>query len=424
MKVEKIRKDFPILEREINGKRLVYFDNAATSQKPRIVIETIRDFYEQHNANVHRGIHTLSEEATDLVEGARGKVAEFIGADSEREVIWVRNASEGINLVMHSWGEVNINKEEAVVVTKMEHHSNLVPWQMLSKRKEATLRVVAVDEEGRLVWEREKKKIEKGVEEGGLINLLDERVRLVAINHISNVTGVVNPVKRIVKEIRERTGARILVDASQSVPHRPVKAGDLGADFMVFSGHKMLGPTGIGVLWGREKLLEKMPPFLFGGDMISEVTLDCTRFNKLPWKFEAGTPHMAGAVGLGAAVDYLREVGMEEVWAHGQELTGYALEKLQPLRREGWVKIYGPVDMKERAAVIAFNIKGVHAHDTAQVLDDQGVAIRSGQHCAAPLVGELGERAVGRASFYLYNTKEEVDRWIEGLRKVKKVFEA
>ena len=422
MKIDEIRKDFPILERKINGSNLVYLDNAATTQKPEKVIEAVGDFYRLHNANVHRGIHTLSDEATGLVEDSREKVGRFIGALSSREIVFVRNASEGINVVMNSWGKENVNKGDVVLITKMEHHSNLVPWQMLCKRKEAVLRVVSVDDEGRLVWEGKKREVEEGVEEGGLMELLDEKVKLVAINHASNVTGVVNPVEKVIEEVKKRSAAaKILVDASQSVPHMLVDVGRMGADFVVFSGHKMLGPTGVGVLWGKEEVLKRMPPFLYGGDMISEVKLDCTRFNKLPWKFEAGTPNMAGIVGLGAAIDYLSDIGMNEVWAHGQELVEYSLRKIMPLVDEGLVKIYGPTSMEERGAVIAFNIEGVHAHDTAQVLDNQGVAVRSGQHCAAPLVEGLGEKAVSRASFYLYNNRADVDSWIEGLSKVKEV---
>lgn len=423
MKIDEIRKDFPILGRKINGNSLVYLDNAATTQKPEKVIKAVGDFYRLHNANVHRGIHTLSDEATGLVEESREKVARFLGALSSREVVFVRNASEGINVVMNSWGKENINKGDVVLITKMEHHSNLVPWQMLCKQKEAVLRVVSVDEEGRLVWEGEKKEAEKGIEEGGLAELLDEKVKLLAINHVSNVTGVVNPVEKIIKEVKKRSkSVKVLVDASQSVPHMPVNVDHMGADFVVFSGHKMLGPTGVGVLWGREDVLKRMQPFLYGGDMISEVKLDCTRFNKLPWKFEAGTPNMAGIVGLGVAVDYLCDLGMEEVWNHGQELVKYSLEKLGALVDEDLVEIYGPLSMKDRGGVIAFNIEGVHAHDTAQILDNQGIAVRSGQHCAAPLVEGLGEKAVSRASFYIYNNEEEIDRWIEGLEKVRKVF--
>ncbi len=423
MKIDEIRKDFPILERKINGNNLVYLDSAATSQKPEKVIKAVEDFYRLHNANVHRGIHTLSDEATGLVEKSREKVARFVGATSSREIVFVRNASEGINVVMNSWGKENINKGDVVLITKMEHHSNLVPWQMLCKRKEAVLRVISIDDEGRLVWKGKKKEVKKGVEEGGLKELLDGKVKLLAINHVSNVTGVVNPVGKIIKEVKKRSkSAKVLVDASQSVPHMPVDVDHIGADFVVFSGHKMLGPTGIGVLWGREEVLKRMPPFLYGGDMISKVKLDGTRFNELPWKFEAGTPNMAGIVGMGAAVNYLSDIGMDKIWEHGQKLVEYSLKKIKSLVDEGLIKIYGPVDMKERAAVIAFNVEGVHAHDTAQILDNQGVAVRSGQHCAAPLVEGLGEKAVSRVSFYIYNNKDDVESWIKGLSKVKKVF--
>lgn len=420
---EKIRENFPILKREVNGQKLVYLDNAATSQKPRQVIESIVDYYENHNANVHRGIHTLSQEATEKCESARKKIASFIGADNEKEVIFVRNASEGINLVMYSWGEKNVGKGDAVVVGYQEHHSNLVTWQMLCKKKGAELRVINVDEQGRLVLRGEEKREVEGVVVGSLETLLDEKVRMVALTHVSNVLGTINPMREIGEMIkRQASGSLFLIDGSQSVPHMPVEVQDLGCDFLVFSGHKMLGPTGIGGLWGKKEVLNEMDPFLYGGDMISEVKLGESKWNELPWKFEAGTPHMAGMVGMGAAVDYLNRIGMKEIEEYEQELIGYAMEKAKKLESEGLLELYGPRDPKERSGVLTFNVKGVHAHDTAQILDSFGIGVRSGQHCGAPITEKLGVMATTRASFYFYNTKEEIDLLIEKLAEVKKVF--
>lgn len=416
--VKKIREDFPILKREVNGHPLVYLDNAATSQKPRQVIDAIVDYYENHNANVHRGIHTLSEEATEMVEKAREKIAGFIGTKDSKEVIFVRNASEAINLVMYTWGEVNIAEGDEVVVSLMEHHSNLVTWQMLCKKKGAVLRVVDVDSEGALVLNGDEERSFQGMKLISLEKALSKKTKLVAITHVSNVLGSVNQISKVRTLVSGKAKrAKILIDGSQSVPYMPTDASKLGCDFLVFSGHKMMGPTGIGVLWGKRKLLEEMPPFLYGGDMISEVGLVDTKWNQLPWKFEAGTPNMAGIVGLGAAVDYLNQLGMENVWKHEQELVEYALEKL-----DGKVEIYGPKDYRVRAGVVTFNIKGVHAHDTAQVLNNFGIAVRSGQHCGAPIVESMGEMAMTRASFYIYNTKDEIDYLVDKLDEVRKVF--
>ena len=415
--VEKIREDFPILEREINGYPLVYLDNAATTQKPKQVIEAIVDYYENHNANVHRGIHTLSEEATSMVENARLKIARFIGSNDEKEIIFVRNASEAINLVMYSWGEKNIGKGDEVVVSLMEHHSNLVTWQMLCQKKGAVLRVVDVDGEGEIRVSGGEMREFQGVRVMSLEQALGAKTKLVAMTAVSNVLGTVSPLEKIVKMVRTKTKAKILIDGSQSVPVMKTEVGKMGVDWLVFSGHKMLGPTGVGVLWGRREILEEMPPFLYGGDMIGQVELGKSEWNELPWKFEAGTPNMAGMVGLGAAVDYLEDLGMNEVWKHEQDLVAYALEKIK-----GKAEVYGTGDYKKRAGVITFNLPGIHAHDTAQVLDGFGIAIRSGQHCGAPVVESLGEMAVARASVYVYNTRAEIDYLIDKLFEVKKVF--
>lgn len=424
MDIKKIRADFPILKRKIDGKDLVYFDSAATSQKPEAVIDAIVDYYRNHNANVHRGIHTLSEEATVMMEEAREKVAKFVGAEKE-EIIFVRNASEGLNLVMYSWAEKNIKEDDEVVVSLMEHHSNLVPWQVLCKKKGAKLRVIDVTNDGLLMMKKDEgeKKMREGIMVGPLQSLLNEKVKLVAVTQVSNVLGTINDVEAIGKMMEKLSPrAKLLVDGSQSVPHMKVDVGKLGADFLVFSGHKMLGPTGIGVLWGKKGLLEAMDPFLYGGDMIAKVELGESKWNVLPYKFEAGTPNIAGAIGLGAAVDYLTEVGMDEIREHEKELTAHALGRLGELEAMGELEIYGPREVEDRAGVITFNVKGVHAHDTAQVLDGFGIAVRSGQHCGALVVEKFGVTAMARASFYLYNTKEEVDVMAAKLPSVRKLF--
>ncbi len=427
--VAKIREDFPILRRKVNGHPLVYLDNAATSQKPRQVIESLVDYYENHNANVHRGIHVLSEEATAMSEGARKKIAEFIGASSEKEVIFVRNASEAINLVMYSWGEKNISKGDAVVVGYQEHHSNLVTWQMLCKKKGAELRVINVDEQGRLVMRGEERHQVEGVVVGSLEVLLDEKVKMLALTQVSNVLGTVNDLERVYEMKKKLVGSALfLVDASQAVPYMPVEVKKLKCDFMVFSGHKMLGPTGIGVLWGKQEVLEEMDPFMYGGDMISEVKWGESKWNELPWKFEAGTPHIEGMIGLGAAVDYLSSLGMENVWQHERKLIEYALEKGGELEKKGWITIYGSrmtshgASQVDRGGVFTFNVTGVHAHDSAQILDSFGIAVRSGQHCGAPITERLGVMATTRASFYIYTTKEEIDFMFEKIEEIRKVF--
>ncbi len=423
--VIKVREDFPILKRMVKGNKLVYLDNAATSQKPKVVIDAIVDYYENHNANVHRGIHTLSEEATSMTEGARKKVAEFIGANSEKEVIFVRNASEAINLVMYTWGEENIRRGDVIVVGYQEHHSNLVPWQMLCKKKGAILRIIAVDNQGRLVMNSDDSGVveENGVEIGSLESVLDNQVKLVAVTQVSNVLGSINDLTKIYEMKRRLSpSAKFLVDGSQSVPYMKVDMKEIKCDFFVFSGHKMMGPTGIGVLWGKKEILEEMSPFMYGGEMISEVRFEESKWNELPWKFEAGTPNMEGMVGLGAAVDYLNFLGIKNVWEHEQELIKYTLEKGLELEEKNWIKIYGPKDYKERGGMFTFNVNGAHAHDAAQILDSFGIAVRSGQHCGAPITEKLGVLATVRASFYVYTTKEEIDFLFEKIAEVRKVF--
>jgi cysteine desulfurase/selenocysteine lyase len=399
-----VRADFPILAREVQGRPLAYLDNAASSQKPRAVIEALEDFYRVHYANIHRGVHTLSEEATAAYEEARDKVAAFIHAPDRRGVIFTRNATEAINLVAYTWGRANVGRGDRIVVTEMEHHSNLVPWQRLAREAWAELTYVSVTDEGRLDLE-------------SLDLLLQGPVKLVAFTHVSNVLGTVNPVREIVARAHA-AGALALVDAAQSVPHMPVDVEALGCDFLAFSGHKMCGPTGSGVLYGRPDLLEEMPPFLSGGGMIRRVGRAKATWGDLPGKFEAGTPAIAEAVGLGAAVDYLSAVGMEAVWAHEQELAAYALERLGEVQG---VHVTGP-PAAERAGVVAFTVESIHPHDLAQVLDWEGVAIRAGLHCAQPLHERFGWGATARASFYLYNSREEVDRLVEGIRKAQDVF--
>lgn len=428
---QKIRADFPILERKIGNMPLVYLDSAATSQKPRQVLEAINDFYTKHNANIHRGVHTLSAEATGMVDVAREKVAKFINGRTE-EVIFVRNATEGLNLVAYSWGRANIKKGDAVVVSLLEHHSNLVPWQDLCEEVGAHLRVIEIDEEGRLRITNDELRIKNKEIKGGkfslklgcLEELLDERVKMVAVTAVSNVLGTITQLPAIRNQLSARAPqAKLLVDGAQLVPHMPVDVTKLGVDFMAFSGHKMLGPTGSGVLWGKREVLAEMKPFLYGGDMIGEVRLTGTTFAGLPNKFEAGTPDIAGIIGLGAAVDYLSGIGMENIREHEKELVAYGIWQMEKLEKEGIVTLYGPGDASERGGVLTFNVVGVHAHDAAQVLDKYGIAVRSGQHCGAPIVERFKEMAMARASFYVYTTKKEIDFLIEKIREIPKVFQ-
>ncbi len=402
--VETVRKDFPILQRQVHGRPLVYLDNAATTQKPRQVIDELVRYYETYNANIHRGLHTLAEEATDAYEGARLKVANFIKAPGPEGVVFVRNTTEAINLVASAWGRRFLQPGDEIVTSVIEHHSNLIPWQQIARERGAVLRFLDIDDEGRL----RRDEIEQ---------VIGPKTKMVALAHASNVLGI-NPIEDIVA-IAHRYGALVCVDGAQSVPHMPVDVGALGCDFLAFSGHKMLGPTGAGVLWGRPELLEAMDPFLGGGSMISRVTMEDATWNDVPHKFEAGTPDIAGAIALGYAVDYLEGLGMANVRAHEQALTTYALDKLGSVPG---VEIYGPRTAADRVGVVSFNYGEVHPHDLSQVLDQFGVAIRAGHHCAQPLMRRLGCVATARASFYVYNTYAEIDVLVEALAEAGRFF--
>ena len=405
LNINEIRKDFPILERETaTGARVIYLDSTATSQKPFAVIEAMNDYYRRSNANIHRGVHTLAEEATALYEGARERIAKFINAPSARQVIYTRNTTESINLVAYTWARANLKAGDLVILTEMEHHSNLVPWHMLAAERGIDLDFIPVNENGLLDLEAYRK-------------LLDRKPKLVSFTHMSNVLGTINPAKEIIR-LAHDAGAVTLVDAAQSVPHLAVDVQSLDADFLAFSAHKMCGPTGIGALYGKANLLESMPPFLGGGDMIKEVKLRSFRPNTLPHKFEAGTPAIAEAVGFGAAVDYLTKIGMDAISAHEHAITEYALERLEEIPG---VKIFGP-SADKKGGVAAFTLEGVHPHDVAQILDKDGIAVRAGHHCAQPLHEKFGIPATSRASFYMYNTKEEVDLLVNGIYKVKEMF--
>src|SRR5512133_364547 len=405
LNITDIRKDFPILEREVHpGVRLTYLDSTATSQKPLQVIRAMDDFYRRSNANIHRGVHTLAEESTALYEGARERIAKFVNAESAREIIYTRNTTESINLVAYTWARANLKKGDLVILTEMEHHSNLVPWHMLQAERGIELEFISVTEDGLLDLAAYK-------------TLLDRRPKLVSFTHMSNVLGTINPAAEIIRLAHE-AGAVTLVDGAQSVPHFQVDVQALDADFYAFSAHKMCGPTGIGALYGKAELLESMPPFLGGGDMIKEVKLRSFRANSLPHKFEAGTPAIAEAVGFGAAVDYLSAIGMDAIAAHEHEITEYALERLEEVPG---VKVFGP-SFQDKGGVAAFTLEGVHPHDVAQILDRDGIAVRAGHHCAQPLHEKFGIPATSRASFYLYNTKEEVDLLVNGIYKVKEMF--
>lgn len=403
--IERIQADFPILAREVKpGVKVVYLDSTATTQKPVQVIETMNEYYRRSNANIHRGIHVLAEEATALYEDARVTVAKFINAPAARQIIFTRNTTESINLVAQTWGRTNLNPADVVILTEMEHHSNLVPWQILAAQKNLQLEFIPVDTQGYLDLEVYR-------------SLLDLNPKLVAFTHMSNVLGTINPAMEMTQMAHD-SGAIVLIDGAQSVPHFPVDVQELGADFLVFSGHKMCGPTGVGVLYGRKKLLEEMPPFLGGGDMIKRVQLRSFIPNSIPYKFEAGTPAIAEAIGLGAAVDYLQQVGLDAIAAQEQVVVDYALERLSEVPG---VTVYGP-EAKDRGGVTAFNLDGVHAHDVAQVLDGDGVAVRAGHHCAMPLHDKLNIPASARASYYLYNSVEDVDKLIDSIYRVKKIF--
>ncbi|AVQ34448.1 cysteine desulfurase [Staphylococcus muscae] len=402
--VKAIIQDFPILEQQVNGKRLAYLDSTATSQKPKQVIEALDDYYERYNSNVHRGVHTLGSLATDGYEGARETVRQFIHAQYFEEVVFTRGTTASINLVAHSYGDAHIKEGDEIVVTEMEHHANLVPWQQLAKRKGATLKFIPMTTDGELTIEAVKETI-------------TDKTKIVAVAHVSNVLGTINDVKAIA-EIAHEHGAIISVDGAQSAPHMKVDVQDLDVDFYSFSGHKMLGPTGIGVLYGKRQHLQNMEPIEFGGDMIDFVGLHESTWTDLPTKFEAGTPLIAQAIGLKAAVEYIEAIGFDAIHAHEQALTQYAYEQMSQI--EG-IDIYGPA-VDKRAGVITFNMDGVHPHDVATALDTEGVAVRAGHHCAQPLMKWLNVSSTARASFYIYNTKEDVDQLVEGLKRTKEFF--
>ena len=403
VELEEIRDDFPILRQKVHGKNLVYFDNAATSQKPRQVIDALNDYYQRYNANVHRGIHSLAERATREYELSRQRIARFINAPSPETVIFTRGTTESINLVAYSWARHNLKKGDEILITWMEHHSNTVPWYQVAEATGAVIKRIELNADGTLA-----------------IPDISPRTKLVAVTHCSNVLGTINPVRQLA-DAAHKIGALILVDGAQSIPHFAVDVQALDADFYVFSGHKMCGPTASGILYGKRALLEAMPPFMGGGEMIREVTATGFTTNDLPYKFEAGTPNIAEAIGLGVAVDYLQHIGLEKIRQHEKEITGYALDRLKDLIE---VKIYGPLDVEKRGGLVAFTFSDIHPHDLATFFDQEGIAIRAGHHCAMPLHKHLGIAATARASFYLYNTRDEVDAFIAALQKAKHFFGA
>ncbi|MEM3791245.1 MAG: cysteine desulfurase [Candidatus Micrarchaeaceae archaeon] len=407
MNVDRIREDFPILKIKVNGKPLAYLDNAATSQKPKQVIDKIYEYYTNYNSNIHRGIYTIAEKADEEYLNSKELVARLINASSYKNIIYVRNATEAINLVSYTWGEKNIKKGDLILVSEMEHHSNIVPWQLLAKRKKARLEYIKI-------------KGNESIDEEDLKEKLEKKPKLVSITHVSNVLGTINDVEMISKVAHEY-GAKVLVDGAQSVPHMKVDVKKIDCDFLAFSGHKMLGPAGIGVLYGKEEILEEMPPMLGGGDMIRSVSFKESTWNDLPWKFEAGTPNIEGGIGLGEAVKYLMKIGMEEIREHEKSLTRYALDRLKDIKG---LSVYGYHSMNEhRAGVISFNVEGIHPHDLSEVFDSEGIAIRTGHHCAMPLTRELLRvPATARMSFYLYNKEEEIERAIATIEKAKKMF--
>ncbi len=402
--VDRIKEDFPIFSQPPKGKPLIYLDNAATSQKPRVVIRALEEFYSNYNSNIHRGVYKIAEKATAEYEGAREKVRRFVGAPSVEEIVFTRNTTESLNLVAQSWGRKFISKGDRIVITLLEHHSNIVPWQQLALEKKASVEFVGVDKEGNLDIEDFK---EKAV-----------GAKVVAFTHVSNVLGSLNPVKEMTR-LAKKEGAMVVVDGAQAVPHMPVDVSDIGCDFYAFSAHKMLGPTGVGVLYGRRERLEETPPFLTGGDMISEVHLSGAVWNELPWKFEAGTSNIADVIAFGAAIDYLSKIGMQAVRRHELSLTASALEALP---KEEGVTVYGPSSPERRGGVIPFNVKDIHPHDVSAVLDGLGIAVRSGYHCAQPLHEWFGIPSSVRASFYIYNSEDDVMALMQGVRKAGEVF--
>jgi cysteine desulfurase / selenocysteine lyase len=400
-----LRNDFPIFRKKINGKDLVYLDNASTTQKPYTVIDSITDFYSNYNSNIHRAVYQLAEEATKMYEQSREKIAKFINARPE-EIIFTRNTTESINLIAHSWARLNLKRDDGVAITEIEHHSNIVPWQILSQEIGTRLEYVGIDENGFLDLEH-------------MIELISsKKIKLVSLSHMSNVLGTIVPIERIIR-IAHENGIPVIVDGAQSVPHMPVNVKSMDCDFLVFSAHKMLGPTGVGVLYAKKEHLEKMKPFLGGGDMIKEVFKFHTDYNEVPYKFEAGTPNIADVVGFGAAIEYLEKIGMENIRKHEIYLTDYALESMLSLK---YVTIYGPRDPNERGGVISFNIADIHPHDLATIMNDHGIAIRSGHHCAQVLMQRLDVPATSRASFYIYNTKEEIDSFVNAIKEAGRIF--
>ena len=401
--VEKIREDFPILHQEVNGKPLVYLDNAATSQKPKSVIDSIEKYYSGYNSNIHRGVHTLSENATEAYESARIKVRDFIHANSTKEIVFVRGATEAINLVAQSFGRNTLGSEDEIIITELEHHANIVPWQLLSQQTGAKLKYVPINDNGELVESEYKK-------------LLNEKTRIVAVGHISNALGTINPIENMINLAHEY-GAKVLIDGAQATSHTSVDVKKLDCDFYVFSGHKLFGPTGIGVLYGKEDLLEKMPPYQGGGDMIKMVTMKETQYNELPHKFEAGTPNISGVIGLGAAIDYVNKIGLENIGNHEKQLLDYANQMASEITE---LKFIGTA--KNKTSILSFTLDGIHPHDVGTILNNEGIAIRTGHHCAMPVMEYFQIPATSRASFSFYNTHAEVDVLIEGINKCSKVF--
>ena len=401
--IEKIRKDFPILQQQVHGKPLVYLDNAATAQKPSTVIETLDQYYREYNSNIHRGVHILSEKATAAYEESREKVKKFINAHSNKEIIFVRGATEGINLVAQSFGNHTITAGDEIIISEMEHHSNIVPWQLLCEQTGAKLKIIPINDAGELIMEEYE-------------NLLNKKTRIVAVGHISNALGTINPVKKII-DMAHQVGAYILVDGAQATPHKTVDVNALDCDFYVFSGHKLFGPTGIGVLYGKQDLLEKMPPYQGGGDMIKMVTLEKTLYNDLPYKFEAGTPHIAGVIGLGAAIDYIQSVSLGAISAYENELLDYATKQISTIKD---LTLVGTA--REKTSILSFVLDKIHPHDIGSILDNEGIAIRTGHHCAMPVMEHFKIPATARASIAFYNTKEEISKLVDGIKKCKEVF--
>jgi cysteine desulfurase / selenocysteine lyase len=400
-----LRNDFPIFRKKINGKELVYLDNASTTQKPYTVIDSITDFYSNYNSNIHRAVYQLAEEATNMYEQSREKIANFINVRPE-EIIFTRNTTESINLIAHSWARTNLKKDDVIVITEIEHHSNIVPWQILCQERGTRLEYVGIDGNGFLDLEY-------------MIELISSRkVKLVSLSHMSNVLGTIVPIERIIKIAHEHD-IPVLVDGAQSVPHMPINVKNMDCDFLVFSAHKMLGPTGVGILYAKKEYLDKMAPFMGGGDMIKEVFKFHTNYNDVPYKFEAGTPNIADVVGFSAAIEYLEKIGMENIRKHEIYLTEYALESMSSL---DYITVYGPRDTKYRGGVISFNIADIHPHDLATIMNDHGIAIRSGHHCAQVLMERLDVPATSRASFYIYNTKEEIDKFVNAIKEAGRIF--